>query len=133
MSDRRSFFKGLLGAGAIAVIPAAKVDTPVADRMNYKGYTLLWSGWKDVPNQDYLVGQWTAVVAKKGGGLEVGGGYYASYPGSQGAYWPCQVFDIAVRENQEVVMRALHTDEQMEEFRLEALQRVMHEIDHRQK
>jgi len=128
MDDRRNFLTKLIGSGALGAISLPEVKTPVQDRMKYKGYSLFWSGWKDIPNMDVLCAQWTAIKLDSENKIYTWG-YYASYPGGQDRYYPGQIFNTLVYANQVPVMRALHTPEQMEEFRLEALQRVMELID----
>jgi hypothetical protein len=128
MQNRRGFLGSLLASGTLAATALPKINSPIKDEMKYKGFILLWTGWKEVPNQDILVGQWVSNLSGIGARLEDGGLFSASYPGAEGKYFPGQFFDTSFKETQTPVMR-LHTEEQKEEFRLEALQRIMKVID----
>lgn len=126
-SSRRNFFQKLIGIGTLAVIPVKVVDTPIADRMKYKGYELIWTGWKQMPDQDTSVGQWCALRKNNKGEIQ-GFGFYASYPGGQGIYYPGQMFNCCIMHDQ-LPVNYITPDETREQNRLEALQRVMKEID----
>lgn len=55
-----------------------------------------WSGWKHSLENDYLVGQFTAVSEVP----PVRRAWYASYPGGSGSYQPGADFDCFARSHQ---------------------------------
>lgn len=134
MADRRDFLKGILTVSGLAMTPVfgrdielpeeVEADTTAypAYSLKYKGFTLWWTGWKQIHNMDVVVGQWCAAESV------TGRHFYASYPGDARHYWPGEVFDILVKRGQEVPMWGTPV-EQKKEYMLETLKRLMALID----
>jgi hypothetical protein len=133
MSDRRGFLKGLLAAGPVLVLekgsplPIMKRFTSAApDKFEYRGFKVFWTGWKSAFNSDIEVAQWCAYNGNsKHDSVRC---IYASYPGSQGLYFPGQIFDISIKEDQEVPTRK-SSEEDKQRYRLQCLHRLMYLID----
>lgn len=136
--ERRDLLKKLLAVSSMAMVPMGDADTielpdqieiPKSEEsfaleyIKYKGFRLIWTGWKHLPNQDSSVGQWIAYGPN-------GHNFYASYPGDAGQFYPGQIFDIHVHGEQEQNLVVWGTpSEKKKEYMLEALQRLMALID----
>jgi hypothetical protein len=154
MDDRRGFIGRLLtfcGVAAVApkviALPSSKRDEGtflsyepalvelkratgfVPNKFFFRGFTFWWTGWKGCENSDVQVCQWCACE----GPLKYAPGYdrrlfYASYPGFEGRYIPGAIFDISIKEGQEIPMWNT-SEKEKERYRLECLQRLMAVID----
>jgi len=62
------------------------------------GYLIRWTGWKSHAETYHLIGQYVAINP-------LGGAHaYASYPGGESLYQFGQVFDVAVRADQPIII-----------------------------
>lgn len=136
MADRRDFLKGILTVSGLAMTPVFSRDIELPEEveadttsypafnLKYKGFSLYWTGWKHVYNQDILVGQWCAY----GENYPKDRCFYASYPGDARQYWPGQLFDISIKEGQDIPVWGTSL-EKKKQYMLETLQRLMALID----
>lgn len=107
MITRRGFF-GSMAAIVGALISVAKSSAKELnpsvnpeDKTIYRGYRVKWTGWKACQNSDLLAGQWV------GHPLKVNGNYdesrpclYTSAPGTEGAYYRGDFFNLSVMPGQ---------------------------------
>ena len=70
---------------------------------HYKGFHIIWSGWKIDSDCSFAVCQWYAWPVVYKDNIRDDVMVYASYPGKQGTYKLGEVFDISPVEGQEPV------------------------------
>lgn len=58
--NRREFFRRGVGAGAGAVVRGGVPPGIPHDSLDYRGWTIRWSGWQQSPWQDLFIGFWFA-------------------------------------------------------------------------
>lgn len=97
MNSRRKFLSLITGGAAAAATTALSANDHIKytpDRpLIYKGYKVFWTGWKSIPQQAQLVGQWLACLDVQ----PPRRGFYASTPGGEGHYLEGENFDLSRR------------------------------------
>jgi hypothetical protein len=90
--------------------------------MEYKGWELLWTGWKPSREYSFYAGQWLAYRSDRDYRL------YSSCPGGSGRYDSGQIFDLAVRTNQ-LIPELETSGEERDKASLSAKKLLMELID----
>jgi hypothetical protein len=89
----------------------------------YRGFGLRWRGWFPISNMDVMCGQWIAYDPVKS--LNV----YSAYPGGVYKFYPGQLFDLSVREEQIPVPDLNATPEHLERCKQDAYKLLISFID----
>jgi hypothetical protein len=138
MATRRNFIEGILTVGGLAMTPMFQRDIELPDgieadttsyppfALKYKGFQVYWTGWKQSFNTDQVAGQWCAYEGEKYD--PTSRHFYASYPGDVRQAFPGDVFDVSVKEGQELPVWGT-SEEKKKQYMLETLQRLMALID----
>lgn len=93
-------FLQMLGFGLAPVAIATKAITPehpiygsTLDDLSYKEWSIKWNGWIRPANMHVLSGYWVAY--RKDSHL----GAYSAVPGACGWFYPLQLFDTSIHED----------------------------------
>lgn len=131
--NRRDLIKNIFGivpvtAATALVANAVTPSTPPIDTAPlpvtpwkplhyYHGWDIWWTGWKSIPNQSEIAGQWIAYFDPKQYML------YSSWPGECGPFAPNSVFNIGIRDDQ-TLPRIFTPDNELRWMRAECLGRL---------
>jgi Tfp pilus assembly protein PilV len=63
----------------------------------FNGWLVSWTGWKRLTNTDVIVCQWIANSGEYGGWQ-----LHSSYPGASGPHMTGFIFDISIKDDQEI-------------------------------
>jgi hypothetical protein len=100
--DRRAFFGHFLGGSAVGAVILASGTAVVCqtDRpIEYRMFTLRWTGWKCSEVGDFWVGQWVAWPKRRDHPML----YVCVPPGGHGQYRVGEVFDVSVKSPKQLV------------------------------
>lgn len=123
--NRRDLLKLLPGISAAAVIPTVSERKEANANWGVHGdWFYRWSGWICIANQGILVGRWVAKRPEDPFSF----GVYSSYPGGTYKFFADQLFDVSVK-NEQKVPNSETSAEKLEEFKAEALYRLIAFID----
>jgi len=133
--NRRDLLKKIgIAAPALVAMPllASEISftsTPeTSDSFMYRGWRVVWRGWRQLPNQDAMIGMWIGYSTDKYG-LQLA----SCWPGKCGSFYPGYTLDVSLQRDQ-ILPSTFHLDQhpkELEHFKsecLERLKRLIHKV-----
>jgi len=128
--NRRELLKKLgLGGGAVVAMAApalmaveSSVESSVL-QLKFNGWDVRWTGWKTIPNQNEISGQWIAFNPDHMNDW----GFYSSWPGAVSQVLPRHVYDLRILPDQ-VIPTKFTSESELEWMKNECLERLKRKL-----